>query len=123
MKNKYKFVKHLSNVFGYISIILGLIFAAVEIQSTQTDWTGRIVAPTLIILGAYLMASSIYNYFGGFQTIIGILLIGFGFVMVPGLFTEEEKFITNLVTSLAVILMGISFIIWGYSRNKYIKNT
>ena len=123
MENKSSFLKTISNIFGYISITLGLISAAVEFQSAQSDWTGIIFTTTFIILGVYLLASSKYNYYGGFQTVIGILLIGFGFVMVLGIVSEEEKFIINQTTNLAVILIGISFIIWGYSRNKYIKNT
>ena len=123
MENKSNFIKTISNIFGYMAITLGLISAAVEFQSEQSDWTGIIFTTTFIILGAYLLVSSKYNYYGGFQTVIGILLIGFGFVMVPGLFSEEEKFINNLATSLSVIIIGISFIIWGNSRDKHIKNT
>ena len=105
-------------ILGSFLLLAGLIFFTQVFTQNGFDYCGFTMVCTFTSLGSYLIASACFQYYGGFQTLAGILFIGFSAFGLTSDFEDNAFTSTSIIMFLIFCSTGLSFLWWGKKRHE-----
>lgn len=116
---KSPLIKVINYIFSGMLFLMFLVGVASEMDSDQIIYSGLVISSGFLVLSAYLIWSTVKRYYGGFQTVVGIVVLTFMLFGITGDIQDSENIDGVLVSIYVVGLsIGISFLYWGKIRHE-----
>ena len=115
----------MKNISSYVFAVIFLALSINQVINRQPGLAGSediSLSIVFFVLAVYLVITRVRNYFGGFQSFLGVAFLGITFHSVTGVIwwggivtpTVTEEIIAAFVSA----GLGTLFILWGYKRHQ-----
>lgn len=114
-------IKVFNYILGTLFLFLGIIGFFMETTAKDPSISTIVLAFVIILLGAYLFLIYKLKYYGGIQSFFGLFWLCIcTFGMIDDFENTDKKELSDPLTYIIMISMGLGLAFWGWKRHKKI---